>query len=261
MKLPFEYYPATFFSITIFFSLALVPVLTYLSNRGKSEKGFYFLFLNLLVPCITAIGMIYFSGSSEMIEDFWKRLLLFKIPLNYLAFIIFLMPCIILLATGISLLFGHSAKQFHLAKEFSIVKGWGFLGVIFPILLAPLIEELGWRGYGVDSLRAYFNLFTTSLLFGLLWFLWHLPLFFLKGFYHHQLWHQNKIYALNFFASTLVAAFLMNWIYYNVDRSIPAMVLFHSMLNLSSILLRTEQFTKCIATVLLFFVFIISISI
>ena len=92
--------------------------------------------------------------------------MLFKISPTYLMVILLLMPCVFFLATGISLFFGYSTDQFSVTNEFSVMKGWAILGIAIPLLLAPIIEELGWRGYGVDSLRAYFNLFTTSVLFG-----------------------------------------------------------------------------------------------
>lgn len=256
MKSVFTYHPIPFFLITILTSLALGPIAAYLSYRNQVEKILPLLMLNLFVPCITALIMIYCSGSKEMVHDFWVRLLLFKIQPSYLVVIVLLMPIAILLSTGISLVFGYSADQFHLAKQLSVMKGWSLLGILVPLLIAPLIEELGWRGYGVDSLRTYTNLFTTSVIFGILWGLWHLPLFFVKGYYQNQLWDLGLIHVLNFFVSVFVVAFLMNWVYYQTDRSIPAIILFHSMLNLSSILFRTEPFTKCIATVLLCMVLI-----
>lgn len=257
MKFAFAYYPIQFYLITILASLAFVPIAAYLSYRGQIEKGFPLLIINLFVPCVTAITMIYQSGNKEMIQDFWARLTLFRIAPGYLTVIILLMPCVIFLATALSLVFGYSTDQFFLAKELSVMKGWSILGIFIPLLLAPLIEELGWRGYGVDSLRAHCNLFTTSIIFGGLWALWHLPLFFVKGYYHNRLWDLGIVYVLNFFASVFVVAFLMNWVYYQTGRSIPAMVLFHSMLNLSAILFRTEPFTKCMATLLLFLVLIV----
>ena len=194
--------------------------------------------------------MIFSSKSQILIHDFWKRLFLFKISPSCLMFILFFMPCAILLSTGLSLFFGYSADQFSFSNQFSVMKGWSILGIVIPLLLAPIIEELGWRGYGVDSLRASFNLFKTSLIFGILWALWHLPAFFIKGYYHNQLWDLGLIYVVNFFVSVLVIAILMNWIYYKTDRSIPAVILFHSLLNLSSMALKTEPFTKIITTLL-----------
>ena len=147
----------------------------------------------------------------------------------------------IYLATWISLFFGFSAEQFSVTQDMRVMKGWAILGIAIPLVLAPLIEELGWRGYGVDSLRAYFNLFNTFVLFGFLWAMWHLPTFFIKGYYQNQLWDLGIVYVLNFFVSIFVVAILMNWVFYKTDRSIPALVLFHAVLNFSSMILRTSS--------------------
>lgn len=256
------YHPVPFYLITILITLLLVPIAAYLSHRKGMERVLMsFLLFGLCVPCFTAIAMIYASQNEMLIQDFWTRVLLFKISPVYLLVILFLMPCALFLATGISLFWGGSKEQFSLAKEFSVMKGWSILGVVIPLILAPLVEELGWRGYGVDSLRAYFNLFTTSLLFGGLWAVWHLPAFFIKGYYQNQLWHLGIIHVMNFFLSVVVVAFLMNWVYYKTGRSIPAVILFHSILNLSSVLFKTEPGTKCIVTVILFAVVISVIAV
>lgn len=240
------YHPVWFFLITIVSALAIGPIAAHLGQKWQAPL----ILLSLCIPCITALTMIY-GSHSVLSQDFHHRLLLFKFSPKYLLMILFLMPAVVCLATGISLVFGYSTDQFAFSKEFGVMKGWAILGVILPLILAPLIEELGWRGYGVDSLRVNFNLFTTSLLFGFFWSIWHLPAFFIEGYYQNQLWHQSKIYALNFFISTFVVAFLLNWIFYKTGRSIPALVLFHGVLNLSMMALNTQQFTKCIATVLL----------
>ncbi len=246
------YHPVRFYLIVIFVALALCPIAAYFSqHKGLEKFQFPLIFLAISVPCITALAMIYTSGDKTLIADFWSRLLLFKISAPYLLFILFLMPCVIFLSTGISLFFGYSAEQFSLTKEMSVMKGWAILGIAIPLLIAPLIEELGWRGYGVDSLRANFNLFNASLLFGVLWAAWHLPPFFVKEFYQNQLWNMGIVYVINFFLSCIVFAFLMNWVYYKTGRSIPAIVLLHGVANFSAMVLRTDQFTKCVATAVL----------
>jgi len=241
------YHPVWFYLITILTAVVIGPIAAHLSQKWQAPL----ILLSLCIPCITALTMIYGSHQSALIGDFHHRLLLFKFNPKYLLMILFLMPAIVCLATGISLLFGYTTDQFVFSKAFGVMKGWAILGIILPLLLAPLIEELGWRGYGVDSLRVNFNLFTTSVIFGLLWAIWHLPAFFIEGYYQNQLWHENKIYALNFFVSVFVVAFLINWVYYKTGRSIPAIVLFHAVLNFSMMALNTQQFTKCIATLVL----------
>lgn len=248
----YVYHPVPFYLITILITFTFGAIVAYLSNQKGMEGIMLPLFLfGLCVPGITAVSMIYASHNEILIQDFWERLFLFKISPTNLMVILLLMPCAVFLATGLSLFFGYSTEQFSIAKELSVMKGWAILGIAIPLVLAPIIEELGWRGYGVDSLRAYFNLFTTSMLFALLWAVWHLPAFFIKGYYQNQLWSLGVIYVINFFVSIFVIAILMNWVYYKTGRSIPAIILFHSVLNLSSILFKTEPFTKCIVTVLL----------
>lgn len=248
----YVYHPVLFYVITISIALALGPIAAYLSRKKGMEKyQLPLLLFGLCVPCVTAIVMIYGSQNQVLIQDFWERLFLFKMSLPYLMVILLLMPCVLLLATGISLFFGGSADQFSLADQFSVMKGSAILGIAIPLLLAPVIEELGWRGYGVDSLRAYMNLLTTSVVFGVLWAVWHLPAFFIKGYYQNQLWDLGIVYVINFFVSVFVVAILMNWVYYKTGRSIPAVILFHMILNLFSVLFKTEPFTKCIATGLL----------
>lgn len=253
------YHPVVFFLITISIALALGPITAYLSQQGFEQLQMPLLLFGLCVPCITSVAMIYGSHNEILIQDFWKRVVDFKINSTYLMVILLLMPCILFLATGLSLFFGYSSDQFSFASNLSVMKGWAVIGIIIPLILAPIIEEIGWRGYGVDSLRSFFNLFTTSVIFGLLWAVWHLPLFFIKGYYQNQLWDLGILHVINFFVSIFVVAILMNWVYYKTGRSIPAVILFHSMINFSSILFKTEPFTKCIMTVLLLIVTVIVI--
>ncbi len=63
-----------------------------------------------------------------------------------------------------------------------------FLSRLFNLKLAnwryvPILEELGWRPYGVDALRSKNSILRASLIFGSLWAIWHLPVFFIEGSY------------------------------------------------------------------------------
>jgi membrane protease YdiL (CAAX protease family) len=216
-----------------------------------------FMLPGLLAPFIAVLIMIGGAKNKALRRDFRDRLSLKRIKLSYLPAILLIMPVALFLATGLSVWFGHSANQFLLSSEYQIMSGQAVLSVVI-LFLAPTLEELGWRGYGVDSLRSKFSLFKTTLLFALLWGLWHLPLFFINGYYQHELWQTSMVYVINFFAQVLVATVLMNWMYYKNNRSISAAILFHFMFNFLSVLFQTEQFTKCIITgVLLVFCIVI----
>ena len=123
--------------------------------------------------------------------------------------------------------------------------------IVLGLILAPIYEETGWHGYGVDSLRARNGVMPATLQFAVLWCAWHAPLVLIPGTYQHGLAiMDNKIFVANFFVSIIPVAFVANWFYYRNDRSIAASILLHSMLNAASILIDAGQVAKCIATLL-----------
>lgn len=254
MKKEFVYNPIRFFVITFLITWISWFIAAYFSYQDGA-KGMQLLFMlpGLFAPFISVLVMMAGAGNRDVPKDFVARLSLRRIKLTYLPMILFTMPIVVLLATAISLLFGQSVGQFKLESEFHIMSGQVFLSLLI-LFLAPTLEELGWRGYGVDSIRSKFDLFKTTLLFAVIWALWHLPLFFINGYYQNQLWNMSMVYTINFFVSILPATVLMNWVYYKNERSISAAILFHFMMNLFSVLFQTEQFTKCIVTILLLLV-------
>ena len=259
MKTETVYKPVRFFLITFLITWISGFISAYFSYQ-KGMEGIQLLFMipGLFAPFIAVLVMEGGGKNKELRKDFWDRLSLKKIKLSYLPAILLIMPVALFLATALSLLFGQSANQFNLSSDFKIMDGAVLLSVLI-LFLAPMLEELGWRGYGVDSLRSKFNLFKTTMLFAVIWGLWHLPLFFINGYYQHELWNTSIVYVINFFAQVLVATILMNWVYYKNNRSITAAILFHFMFNLFSVLFQTEQFTKCIITIILLLISIVII--
>lgn len=204
--------------------------------------------IGLISPTIIAFLMIF--PDETLRNDVLHRFFTFKaIKPVYLLLTCGLMLASILLAQAISLLFGHSADQFHLAKSFSfsagIFPGW------FMILLAPLVEELAWHSYGTDCLRTRFNLFVTSMIFAVFWALWHFPLSFIKDYYQSNLAETGLIYSINFSVSLIPYVLLMNWLYYKTGRNIVVAIVFHITAGLFNEIFATHSDSKVIQTGLL----------
>lgn len=245
------YKPGQFFLFAFIFAWFFWFIDAYFSwNGGSQALQGLLIFLGICGPVAAALIMFWQTKSPKLWSDYKDRLVSFR-RINWwtLPLILFLFPAMICIGIGISLLLGKSTDQFTILLSPAIMT----LPALTGIFLAPALEEAGWRGYGVDSLRSRFSLFATSVFFGLLWAFWHIPLFFINGFYQNSLL-SSWLFTANFFASTIIMAFIANWIFYKNNRSIIACFLFHISADLSMSFIPVEQFTKCIITVLMFLV-------
>lgn len=132
---------------------------------------------------LAAIIIIYSSKDRQLIKDYWNRVCnIRRINLKWWPLLIFMLPTVN--AIAISTFFGHSADQFQL-NEALLASPMPFL--LLLLFYGPVPEELGWRGYDLDSLRTRYNLLNSSLMLALFWSIWHIPFFFLPGSYQNQL--------------------------------------------------------------------------
>jgi membrane protease YdiL (CAAX protease family) len=98
------------------------------------------------------------------------------------------------------------------------------IAMLLPLLiLGPLSEELGWRGFALDRLQTRWNALISSLILGFLWSLWHLPLFYIKGTSQYL----YDISFLGFMVGTTTVSVLYTWVYNNTGGSIWGAVFFH----------------------------------
>lgn len=248
MKRAYEYRPALFFVM----AYAVTWITWFLGVYIGSRPGFepyagLFSFIGLLGPIGTSLFLVLTSSSAALKSDFKDRLFNLRRIRPFYALLAVLMPfTVICVSIVLSLWFGQARDQFRLSVGSNLLPL-----IMLALLLAPICEETGWHGYGVDSLRSKAGMMKATLLFAALWCAWHAPLVLLGGTYQHELAvMNNKIFVANFFVSVIPAAIIANWFYYKNDRSIAASILLHSMLNAASVLLNAGQVAKCIATLL-----------
>jgi membrane protease YdiL (CAAX protease family) len=212
-------------------------------------------FIGLLAPMIVAFWLIH--KETGLKKDLGSRTFNFKnIKPVYLFLTAFLMLASILLAQAISLLFGYSADQFTITGHYTFSSG--VFPVWFLLIMAPVIEELGWHTYGTDVLRAKFNLFYTSIIFALYWGIWHIPLSTIKNYYQSNLVETGWIYGVNFLVSIFPFVIIMNWLYYKANRNIIVPIIFHITAGYFNEIFATHPMSKVIQTgILLLFAIII----
>ncbi len=213
-----------------------------------------FAFIGLLTPI--AVVYILISKQPGLMKDIKSRFFNFKdVPLRYFMLACFIMPVSIMIAMAISLPFGYDPAQFIVTGNFTFSSG--IFPVWFLLIIAPVIEELAWHSYGTDSLRSKMNLFTASLIFGLYWGVWHMPLSTIRDYYQSNIIETGWIYGLNFLVSIIPYVLLMNWLYYKTGRNIIITIIFHITAGFFNELFAPHPDSKIIQTGLLLILAII----
>ena len=101
----------------------------------------------------------------------------------------------------------------------------------------PLGEELGWRGFALPRLQARHTAFRASLLVGLIWGMWHIPLYFVPGTGQFETLSggTDPAFAIGAFVVwTIGLSILFTWLFNETGGSLIVVILFHTSINLGA---------------------------
>ena len=160
-----------------------------------------------------------FARGGDGFKDFHARL--FKWRLGVVWYLLALGVPLLLHLTAVlaTILFD---KGF--AAEFKMPAWYMFLAYIPIMIVGGGLEELGWRGTALPELQKRLSPLPATVILGIIWSVWHLPLFFLPGViqYGTSFW----LFALEVIGIALVMSWLYNW-----TDSILICVLMHAARN------------------------------
>jgi membrane protease YdiL (CAAX protease family) len=156
-----------------------------------------------------------------------------RIAGRWWAVILLFFPTVTLLAAALARGLGTTEQPFDLSGVGERVTHPAGLAsmMAFTLIIGPLPEEIGWRGYLLDHVQARWNALSASLIVGLLMWIWHLPLFRLPGY--SDAFAAIPPTPLRLLFVILPAAVLYTWVYNNTGRSVLAVILFHFTGNFS----------------------------
>ena len=128
--------------------------------------------------------------------------------------------------------FGTNAPAFSVAIGGTIAVE--FVRIFF--LGGPLGEEIGWRGFALPRLQATRTAFDASVLLGVIWGLWHIPLYFVSGTGQFETVRAgtDPAFAIGGFVGwTIGLSVLFTWLYNQTRGSLLVVMLFHAAVNLA----------------------------
>ncbi|WP_299704122.1 type II CAAX endopeptidase family protein [uncultured Pontibacter sp.] len=183
-------------------------------------------------PSFAAIYLVHRYGHAAEKRDFWSRVFSFK-RIGWLWYLVILLifPAIYFLGYFIYSFFG--GVQPPIAGLFSGLDTPSAILTFALIMLfaGPVSEELGWRGYVLDPLQEKYGAIKGSLILGLFWIGWHLPLFFIEGTSQHAKGFGIPFWSWSF--QLIMLSFVFTWVYNHTNRSILGAILLHLMANMA----------------------------
>jgi uncharacterized protein len=142
-------------------------------------------------------------------------------------------PWYYLLAIGFLALAKLAAATFHLAWR-GEWPAFGDTPLLLMLLAAAfstpfqLGEELGWRGFALPAMANGIGLPASSIILGLVWAIWHLPLFYIPG--TPNFGQSLPLYTLQVTALSVAFA----WLYWRTGGSLLLVMLLHAAVNNTS---------------------------
>lgn len=182
--------------------------------------------IGAFAPLLAAVTLVSRAEGREGIKSFFRRALDFKIKPVYLLIALGLPLVIHLIAHYLALAIGLDVARTLIPAEISISPV--ILALPYFILMLVLgggQEEFGWRGYAQEPLQEKIGVIPASLVIGVIWGIWHLPLWFMAGDMH------SAYSFLAFVMMTTSISLIYSWLYNASGKKLIVVLFFHAMNN------------------------------
>jgi len=98
---------------------------------------------------------------------------------------------------------------------------------VYMLIQVGIGEEIGWRGYALPKLQTGYSALVSSVILGMLWALWHLPLFF-----NPATSYSNTPFWV-FLVFLLPFPIMYTWIFNSTGGSVLMVMILHAVTNAS----------------------------
>jgi membrane protease YdiL (CAAX protease family) len=213
--------PGVFFALAFVWSWACW-LLSARLNAGSPVAANTLFFIGGFGPSLAAVAVVAHGGGRAGLQRWLQRCLQWREGWRWML-LAFLFPVAFMgLAATLHVALGGTLPPSPAVGHLPMVVTNFFL--VF-LVGGPLGEEFGWRGYALPELQKRWGWRRTSLLLGVVWAVWHLPLFYIAGT------PQSQTPVVTFTASAIALSVLFAWLSKRTRQSVwPALVL-HTAIN------------------------------
>jgi membrane protease YdiL (CAAX protease family) len=173
-------------------------------------------------PFIAAFWLIGRTDGLEGAKGIWKQGWRLNFKKVWLFPTLFLLPLAGLITVVIMQMVGEPVQWEYGVSGMALIPTFAII-----YLFNALPEEYGWRGFTLKPLLNRYSAIVASLITGLLWGLWHLPLHFIEGTV------QANIPVYQFVLQQMLLSIFYTWLYVNTQGGVLVPILFHAIGNIA----------------------------
>ena len=215
-----KYFLLTFLVSWTFF----ITVVILSNNNPETSSGLNILqqvliFIGVIAPSLVALWLASRSGIPGQIQNLLGRITRWKVHLKWYLFAIgflvvikILVACLYKIITDSWPPFGQTA--WYVMFVAILISTWVQAG-----------EEIGWRGFALPLMTSKLGLGLSTILLGIIWACWHLPLFFIKT---------SSIYGQSFplyIIQVIAVSVILGWLYWRTRESLLLVMIMHAAIN------------------------------
>jgi membrane protease YdiL (CAAX protease family) len=182
------------------------------------------LVLPALGPAGAAVFAVRLAREPGGVGPWWRTLFRWRVGLRWIVIAVVAPPALLWAASAVGLVWSHAAPVARPPLSASGLLVFGLMS-----LLANPCEEVGWRGYALPRLQARYHAVVATLVVGLMWAAWHVPIFLLPA-------GRISMAAIPFLpwcVDLMARSFIMTWLFNRSGRSVLVASLFHLVINMS----------------------------
>jgi membrane protease YdiL (CAAX protease family) len=178
-------------------------------------------------PAIAALLAAALTGGRPAVRELGERLVRWRVGWQWYVVV----------------LLGPAAFSLSVAGLYALLPGGSFSAALppalteEPLVMLPVLflyltltdglgEEPAWRGFALPRLLARHNALVASLILGVLWALWHLPLLWMEGATRYQ----EPIWPI--LVDNTAKSVIFTWVFLHTRGSLLMAILFHGATNL-----------------------------
>ncbi|MEZ4671818.1 MAG: type II CAAX endopeptidase family protein [Anaerolineae bacterium] len=220
-----------FFVLAYLLSWSVWLLLAVSSISINSTVGNILNVIAIAGPTLSALILTAITQGTKGLQEISSRLQNWRVPVRWYVIALLLPFLLIVISLVISYFMMTPAPALSGSKSLLLLLP-EFVRILF--FGGPLGEEIGWRGFALPRLLAGRNTFSASIILGVIWGLWHAPIYAVPGTGQNEIVRNDGSFVV-FFAAfviwTIGLSILFTWLYRITQGNLLMMILFHAAIN------------------------------